>query len=408
LFLTARALTDSWRLGATVAALWGMAPVQEGTLGWYSVFGHALAGTCTLWVLSRLMRWRSGESPSRLAIALAALVMIAGGSCFGVGIGTALVMPAIAWLLLPAGRARTSATLALASAGAFVALEYFTVKRLNLELFGVISLTTIPALPYLWQTLHLAVALAGYSLVAFALGSFNRTGLYSGTAGTVVLVAWVLLAALALVRGPRHTWRALLACALLAAGVYGMIAMGRLAIAASFGLDLTVQITRYHYVGMVAAALALAIVLRGAVAVEGAPTWSKNTVFAAWAVASLIAARALNPPINHFDVARRETAQTLAAIAAAGRQQPPGADLYLPNQPFRSVGAMLVNNLAAFPGRAAVFALFHPDDMVEGRRVFFVIDDPDTLRAARHGQRAARLLRGPDEMGSPAGMPQLR
>src|SRR5262249_13827510 len=150
LFLTARALTDSWRLGATVAALWGMAPVQEGTLGWYSVFGHALAGTCTLWVLSRLMRWRSGESPSRLAIALAALVMIAGGSCFGVGIGTALVMPAIAWLLLPAGRARTSATLALASAGAFVALEYFTVKRLNLELFGVISLTTIPALPYLW------------------------------------------------------------------------------------------------------------------------------------------------------------------------------------------------------------------------------------------------------------------
>ena len=50
--------------------------------------------------------------------------MLAGGLSFGIGIGIALVMPAIAWLLLPAGRRASSVVLFTAAAVGVVA-RYF-------------------------------------------------------------------------------------------------------------------------------------------------------------------------------------------------------------------------------------------------------------------------------------------
>jgi hypothetical protein len=46
-----------------------------------------------------------------------------------------------------------------------------------------------------------------------------------------------------------------------------------------------------------------------------------------------------------------------------------------------------------------LFVIFFPDNVVEGRRVFFVLQNPETLRLGRRGRRASTLLVGPAAPG---------
>jgi hypothetical protein len=45
-----------------------------------------------------------------------------------------------------------------------------------------------------------------------------------------------------------------------------------------------------------------------------------------------------------------------------------------------------------------LFVVFFPDNVVDGRRVFFVLRNPETLRVGRRGRRASTLLVGPDAL----------
>src|SRR5262249_54281733 len=65
LFGVLRALTASAQLACFGAALWGMSPLQAGTLGWYSTYGHVLATTTMLLVLHALARLASADAPLR-------------------------------------------------------------------------------------------------------------------------------------------------------------------------------------------------------------------------------------------------------------------------------------------------------------------------------------------------------
>ena len=56
LFRALRLFTGRATLAAFAAALFGMAPVGEGALGWYSAYCHVLVGTILLWVLCDIAR----------------------------------------------------------------------------------------------------------------------------------------------------------------------------------------------------------------------------------------------------------------------------------------------------------------------------------------------------------------
>src|SRR5262249_35288723 len=56
LFAVINQLTQSKRLAFVGATAWGISPVNEGTLGWYSVYGQVIAATFVLVVLLRLAR----------------------------------------------------------------------------------------------------------------------------------------------------------------------------------------------------------------------------------------------------------------------------------------------------------------------------------------------------------------
>jgi hypothetical protein len=48
-----------------------------------------------------------------------------------------------------------------------------------------------------------------------------------------------------------------------------------------------------------------------------------------------------------------------------------------------------------------VFTIFYPDNVVAGRRVYFVDDNPDTLAAAQRGRRTRTLLVPQRPAGAP-------
>jgi len=56
------------------------------------------------------------------------------------------------------------------------------------------------------------------------------------------------------------------------------------------------------------------------------------------------------------------------------------------------MGPFITPHLELFPGWAGVFTLFFPSNVVDGRRVDFVVADPTVIEAHRSGKRTAGLL----------------
>jgi len=80
-----------------------VAPTNQGTLGWYSVHGHALAAAAVLGALILVTPREDDASPLavRPALVVGGLMLVA-SQCFGTGSGVALAFPAVVLLLRPA------------------------------------------------------------------------------------------------------------------------------------------------------------------------------------------------------------------------------------------------------------------------------------------------------------------
>ena len=65
LFRVLEVFLGSDRLACFGATLWGVSPINEGSLGWYSVYGHVLATTLVLSVVLDVGRCRTAGAPPR-------------------------------------------------------------------------------------------------------------------------------------------------------------------------------------------------------------------------------------------------------------------------------------------------------------------------------------------------------
>lgn len=396
LYELVRLLTGS-RGAATIAAgLWGIDPVLEGSLGWVSVHGHALAATFALLVLIGIARRRAGAPMPRIAPWLWGAAMVGCATSFGVGVGIALVMPAIAWLLLPGGRQRWYAVIVLAATALLVIGLYFGQQRLYLALYGepASAGSMQLALAFARAQVGFVLALIGYGALTVLLGVLLAPVHFPGLVGAIALCGIMLLIGIAAGRAPARTVRPLLACAALALGIYGLIAAGRGPLVAASNFGVMVRTTRYHYSGAIAAAMAFGIVLGEFRSLWPLPLWLKRAALGGWAAATLAVALAYGAPSGHFWFAREETYECLTAIESVAAAAPPGMDVFIVNRQFRAVGLMFGAHMADFPGWAAVYAMFHAGDTLDGHRIHFVIADGEVLDAARHGRRAAGLLSG--------------
>src|SRR5262249_41779374 len=85
-----------------------------------------------------------------------------------------------------------------------------------------------------------------------------------------------------------------------------------------------------------------------------------------------------------FDAIRNLLASQRPDLEREVLARPPGATVCVPTEP-----APLT---LGFPGSVGIFMLYHRDDALEGRRVYFVSSDPGVLAMREQGGRLRGLL----------------
>jgi hypothetical protein len=393
LFAVVRRLVGSARIACVVAALWGCAPVQEGTLGWYSVYGQTLTTAILAFLLHRLaVAAQEGNLRPAAPLAWGALLLAALTS-FGVGIGIALVFPIVAYLILPPSGDRRRLVGALALLALLVPPLYSGAVRLYEHLYGpskeLFFMYAGPTMP--GTVLQLLVHMIGDGVVALLAEPFAGPLDYPSAVSYALAGALVVGLLVAAPRLSTRERRLVLAAWLLCVACYFLIAIGRAPFCAQGPILPIARAARYHYAATLAFALLIAVLLARIASAVHLPPVAKNAAVLAFAGALVVCHLAWGPRVDHHDAARREAGAVVAAVQQAITAAAPGSDVYITNRPFASIGPMLIARQDLFPGWAGVFIIFFPDNVVDGRAVRFVTT-PQVVAANQRGFRTRSLL----------------
>jgi hypothetical protein len=414
LFRVVEISADRSDLALAAALAWGTSGVNLGSVGWFSVYGHVLVATWTLWILYDVARIGQGRKRlSRTTLIRWYVLLLASATSFGTGIPIAMTFGAVVVLLLPDGPDRRRAAIALGSLVVVIPCVYLAFQLANAE-YASSSISDSPVRFMLGQLrrvsgwisiLSMLSGLVAYGTTSLLAGPVLTSGLegvvfgpLAGAApGSVLLAAFVLAsAALAAVlavarRAPPALRRRLLAYAILVVACYAMIAIGR---SIFHRVEFAVA-ARYHYVAPAIVALLLA---SAAAEVRVRRRNAAIAATAAWLVAIVALApfanRRLADVITPPDGLEAYT-EAVAEIEDAIRSRPAGSVVRVENHPF-PVG---FGNEQNFPGWAALFVIRYSQNEVDGRTVRFVERDAERLAFARRtgGARINELLVGPDE-----------
>lgn len=381
---------------ATIAAfgavLFGTAPVLGGALTWYAVYGQVLATSATLAVLllaaraaAQMRALRPGES------GLAAALLLAAAFCFGVGIGIALAMPAALAALLPRARRLPPLAVLWLVVPLLYVLSYVAYAQLappaprgDTHALTVVATLVLAA----WHLpLGMLVDLVGYGTARLLGGPlplpYGMPAVLRG-AGLLLLLAslWVAW------RGPAATRRWLTALWTLLLGCYGAVAIGRFWQWATNPAAATH--TRFHYAAAALLALIVGLIAARALS-ERATRRALPAYLAAWALAALL----WNPPLELNAKQRAETALVLRSLRNLIAAAPPGAPVRVQNRAFHAAGTPVIS-LLDFPGWAGVFAIYYPQNTVQGHAIQFVERSPAVRARFADGRRTAGLLVAPE------------
>lgn len=397
LFVLARRLTGIAETACLAAVLFGVSPSNPGTLGWYSVYGHALATAWTLGALLLIVPADAESPPPGLVRALGvAGCMLAASQSFGTGAAVALVLPIIVALLRGSTFRVPPAAAAVCSVpvivlGAMWAM-YSVRTNFNPDPDRVIGAMVTAG------TFHRAIAamighILSLGIVGLVLGGAYPMTRYPDWISSVTVVGWAVGVSWAFVVAPRPIRRALLAFLTVALACYAAIAEGRAALYAGLVRpDALAQAyaasSRFQYLAQAALAIVTCLVLREASRSLTDHARLVRASITGWLAAAIVGGAVTAIHIDHHDGDRTAFTRAHDRIATELRGTPPGTVACLPNLPAIP--------FPGFPGDVGLFMLEHRTDEMEGRRVFFV--SPDGAVPPRdRGGRLDRLLRKSDD-----------
>jgi hypothetical protein len=391
LFAVIRLFTQSPYVACFGAALWGIAPLNEAAIGWYSVFGQVLVATVMLIMLYQLGRVAAGYPMPRRAPLIWCGLLLAACTSFGVGIGLTLAFPVAAFLLLPPSPTRTRIVIILAILAIVVPALYFALTRITTIVYNP---RTAPIFfePNPITNLLMLTSLLDYGVASVVVSQVVPQLDYPTLLAHAITALFVIGLIATLLTAPPAVRRQILFCIVLCVGCYGMIVIGRAAFFAAAGRSQAfIRPGRYHYAPPIPAAIALCVMLAYLGTRIRLRPMAKNALLGAWIVIALAAHYAFARPIDHHAAARRETNAVLEAVSHAidaGTTQ----GVYIPNRPFQSLGPIFVTRQDIFPGWAGVFVIFYPENQVDGKPVYFVTPDPKVISAAQEGRRTNGLI----------------
>lgn len=420
-YIAERLLARAWIAGV-VAALWGMAPIQQGTVNWASQYGGLLATTFVLLVLADLSRLAAARrSPSFGSAALWFVLLSLAATSFGSGMVVALVFGVAAYLLMPEESGRLRTALLLSAPVPFLALLFAVFSNVDPNL----ERSWSDVAPY---TLKVFLELLAYGIASLFFGPWLTHvdagvalgPLHEASRGAVIGAASVTATAIiatflwSLRRAGPLARRQMLALASVALVSYAAIAVARVPLSISlFRADASsVAFTyRYHYLPNALIAVCIGSVL---LEVSRVPVLRRSfsnlrvrpagtVALALMVLSSLVpfyraSAKNVDEKISRwsrevFDSVRQRMEERLNHNA-------PGATIYLENEPFQALAWLspLVGK-DAFPGIAAVYVFTRRMEDQASEHVYFVERDGDLVGRLRDlpRQRISRLLVTPEE-----------
>jgi hypothetical protein len=389
LFGVIRALTQSARLALFAAALWGTSTFHEGTLGWYSVYGQVLVGTALLIILYQVARAAAvGRAPSRAQRWLWYALALLAATSFGTGTAIAMALPlALSWLLPPRGDGKARWHPPLVSLVVVVPVLYVALLGAYQALSGIqpigrsaLALFSEPA-----EIARYLGHLTALGLTRLLLGAFPASWTSVGVWYAVLGCFAIALIAVARRGGP-DLRRRLAALTVLLLACYGTVALARAFFLAHAPEHVLPTITRYHYIGQLILTIMLCLGLNELA--PALPGRLRTLALVVWYGVAVFGYVRFGTPIDHHLEARAQTEQVREAIRRALDAPPHGPEVYIPNRRF----AALPLPTTMFPGWAAVFTIFYPDNVVDGRHVYFVDHNADTLATPQRGTRTRTLI----------------
>jgi hypothetical protein len=391
--------TNKRSLSSVLSTLWGICPIHQGSLAYFSVYGHVIAVTFLLVFLLDLGRLRMGRLPFRPSLILRWPILLIGASLsFGVGVGAAMVSGACTWCLLYGVKERLKATALLLCLVVLVPAIYYGLHPLYYATpDGSLDRFNDPAFhqPHLSiRTAAVLCGLVGYGFSSLLFGAvlvpWPGAGpplLYLASVGAC-LVAWAAL------RGASTAVRFQLAgVAMLLLAVCGVIALGRTVLVWREPLSFyqIVAVPRYCYAPSMICAIFSALVAARVGWPREERSRSRGILVACLSVAALgmlvasqRAAKAVMPQHRQDRDVRREYETILHSAVEMAAAIPSGAALYVRNVPTEAISIASIDGVdGRFPGAAAVFVIGTRGNEVRGRRVYFVEADTGVVKALR-------------------------
>jgi len=407
-------LSRSPHLAVFLASIWGMSPLNQEALSWYSVYGQVLGSTVLLILLYTTLSRReekTAPSSSRIAGWLSLLVILS----LAFGTGLAVAVTALLWLplLLPARYVQRRLIVSLASLAVALPLLYIALHAWSPPISpnaGDLGLQLSSLDPTKWAlAASFGFDLASFGFANLLLGPFITADLggvvvgpFQGAAiSSVLRVSQLLFLVLAiaflllLFRAPSQERRSLLACACVVAASYGVIAIGRSILYDSmqWPLWMGAVVPRYHYLPSLTLSLLLGSML-AAIHMDGKVSLARFFPYL-WLAGTLglytSACRDLDFP-NRRD-GRADFERATRIIRNAIERGEPGEDVFIRNREFASIDRWLASG-DFFPDWAGIFIIAFPDNVVDGKRIFFIEDDATRIAIASRWPetRIARLL----------------
>lgn len=408
-----RNLTSQTILAVLFAGLWGICPINQGTMGYYSVYGQVLASTCICWVLFDITCIdKMSTVVSNKRVIKWILLSIGASASFGVGLSMAAFLGLVVWFMLYGNQQRNSISIKLLSLLVIIPIIYVGFNWLY-KWQTEIPASTISIPPNIFSTIpeafQMLVSTIGYgvlSLLAFPFIIINRFGELTGIfpLASTKEVYHLSIALIFIIVGcfavrlkiiPKKQLNQLLGIALLILLSYGMIAAGRAWFFTMFRVPVfKVFFTpRYHYAGTMLISVFLGLMISGWKIRSLTGRRILQLCLFIWLAGATVQSRHLSSHVV-FSLKgsneSREYSEVIGEIRRVINTHKKGEEVHIPNRKAKHINVALQKANAMYTSWASLFMITFPDNVVNGRRIYF-IDNKKQLVADKKIRKDTRI-----------------
>lgn len=410
IFLISSRMTNRVNLSAFFALLWGMCPFARGSLGWMSVHGQVYATAAILWVLLDILRRSQNDSPfTYIVLARHCFFLLVAATSFGTGFATTVVFFLAIALWNPNPNQRSRLLFTFGSFSLVVVMLYFYTMLSQVNFGGgtenvgpgkvdllIESVKDLPSTVSAFFEL-LVIGSSGLIWGPLLIGEIRQVSTES-LLSVSIFMALVFTGPLIIVANfYANARQRMLLCSLfvLTCAGYATISVARQQLLQNYSFNVSLGVAaRYHYISTalmsIMFCLSVSIIAdRYSLALMGRP----RTLLAVWITLALVpyiyAVQRGNSAIHRNEIVQYDKAK--AEIKKALELQADDDHIYIDNKVF----ATLLRGLdKRFPGYAGVFIVNYPENVVNGRQVFFleqskmIVD----MAKAQKGTRVSLLL----------------